>query len=128
MKYSEYIENFLGSLRAVQQEYSVAITAEREANDATQDILHRIELGENSYHDLAKLAKALREVRQERRRAKDVQQELQPIAEWIENNFKVIKALERLLGDVRKSEKSTEGRYYNQKTDIVAKALGGDTE
>ena len=40
MKYSESLENFLGYLREVQQEYNIAGLTEQEANNATQDILH----------------------------------------------------------------------------------------
>ena len=59
MKYSESLENFLGYLREVQQEYNIAGLTEQEANNATQDILHNLELCENKYHDLAKLSIAL---------------------------------------------------------------------
>lgn len=87
--------------------------------------MHNIELCENKYHDYARLSIALRGVRQQRRRAKDKEQELQPIVDFLSNNMKVIKALERLLGDVRKAEKSTEGRSYTPRTDIVERTLGG---
>lgn len=79
MRYSEVISEFLNLIREVQQEYNIAIAEEQDANNATQDILHNIELCENKYHDYARLSIALREVRQQRRRAKDKEQELQPI-------------------------------------------------
>lgn len=123
MKYSERLENFLDFLREAQQEYNIAVSSEQEANDATQDILHTLELEENKYHDCARLAVALREVRQERRAAKDKKQQLQPIIDWIVQNGKTIKTLEQLLGAVRKAEKSLEGRFYKPKTDVVEKAL-----
>lgn len=125
MKYSERLENFLDFLREAQQEYNIAVSSEQEANDATQDILHTLELEENKYHDCARLAVALREVRQERRAAKDKKQQLQPIIDWIAQNGKTIKALEQLLGTARKAEKSLEGRFYKPKTDVVEKALNG---
>ncbi len=123
MKYSESLENFLGYLREVQQEYNIAGLTEQEANNATQDILHNLELFENKYHDCAKLSIALRTVRQERRTAKDTQQILQPIINWIGQNAKTIKSLEQLLGAVRKAEKNMDSRHYNPKTDIIDKTF-----
>lgn len=125
MRYSEPIENFLDFLREAQQEYNIAVSGEQEANDRTQDILHTLELEDNKYHDCARLAVALREVRQERRMAKDKKQQLQPIIDWADANMKVIKNMEQLLGAVRKAEKSLEGRFYKPKTDAVEKALNG---
>lgn len=125
MKYSEHISSFLNLIREAQQEYNIAVSEEQDANNATQDILHSIELSENKYHDYARLAIALREVRQQRRRAKDTVQELQPIVDFSGDNMKFIKALERLLGDVRKAEKGTEGRFYSPRTDIVEQTLRG---
>lgn len=125
LKYSESLENFLGYLREVQQEYNIAGLTEQEANNATQDILHNLELCDNKYHDCAKLSLALRAVRQERRAAKDTQQILQPVISWIGQNAKTIKSLEQLLGAVRKAEKNIDCRHYNPKTDIIDKTFEG---
>ena len=38
--------------------------------------------------------------------------EAAPVLDWIDQNRTTIKNLERLLGDVRKTEKSTENRIY----------------
>lgn len=124
MKYSEQIDGFLTFLRSVAECYSMAVTDENCANDETQDILHCIELDDNRYHDYAKLSMALREVRRKRRVAKDELMQLQPIREWMEENAKAIKSLERALGATRKAERNTEARWYNQKTEIVSETLG----
>lgn len=124
VKYSERISDFLKLLREAQQEYNIAEAEEQDANNATQDILHNLELCENKYHDYARLSIAMREVRRQRRRAKDRIQELQPIVDMMGKDMKVIKALERLLGEVRKAEKGTEGRAYNPRTDVVERTLG----
>ena len=55
---SQGLENFLDYLRATEQQLHIAEQSEQEANDATQDILHRLEL-------------LLGEVRKQERRAKD---------------------------------------------------------
>lgn len=69
----------------------------------------------NDYHDFARLSKELRGVRQKRRAAKDTMSETAPVLDWIDANRSTIKSLERLLGDVRKSEKNTENRIYTPK-------------
>jgi len=121
--YSSNIENFLDFLKEVQQDYNIALSIEEETNAETQDLLHNLELNQNSYHDMAKAAKVLKEVRQKRRQAKDIQLRSVCIINWIEDNNKIIKGIERLLGDVRKAEKIIENRGYLPKTDIVESRL-----
>ena len=117
-KISKGIENFLAYLREMEQLHNISLMNESEANDATQDILHSLELEEHDYHETARLGKKLKEVRQSRRAAKDLIQQIYPIVEWAENNRSVIKGLEQLLGKVRKEEKNTEGRFYTPRTDL----------
>ena len=125
MKYSECIENFLNFLREAQREYNIAADDEKSANGATQDILHSIELGEHKYHEYARLSKALREVRQERRRAKDIEQQIQPLQEWAAENAKAIKNLEQELGAVRKAERNMQGRHHCPIAAVVHELVGG---
>ena len=75
---------------------------------------------------MAKISKVMAQVRRERRKAKDQQQLLQPIVEWIAQNTKVINSLEQLLGAVRRAEKSQEGRSYHPKTNILEQVFTGD--
>lgn len=123
MKYSTKLDEFLSFLRECNQEHEAASAAEAELNDQTQDLLHCLELNDNKYHELARISKALAAVRQGRREAKDKETILEPITEWIQQNGRVIKELERLLGAVRKAERGTEGRIYAPRTDIVDKVL-----
>lgn len=109
---SQGIETFLIYLRETEQRYHMAESDEQEANDMTQDILHSLELQEHDYHEFARLSKKLSGVRQKRRTAKDTMCEAAPVLDWIDANRPVIKSLERLLGDVRKAEKSTKNRIY----------------
>lgn len=83
MKRSEYISAFLDFVREAQIEYDVARMKQSEADSETQDILHRLELHDDSYHDMARLSKTLKEARQDRRAAKDAISELDPICGWI---------------------------------------------
>lgn len=70
MKNSDRIKAFLDWLREVRRDYNIAVEDERVANDQTQDILHSLELDENSYHQSARLSRALRNIRRNRREAK----------------------------------------------------------
>ena len=123
MKYSEHLSGFLEFLRNCETEYNIAVAQQDETNNATQDLLHRLELWEDGYHDLAKISKAMRQVRKDRREAKDTIQKLQPIVDWKKDNQKTIHDLERLLGAVRDQENKTNNRFYNPKTDIIDKVF-----
>ena len=112
MRYSDNIEIFLEFLRQAKREYQISITEEREKDAASQGLDHR-------FHDMAKIAKVRLQVRRERRQAKDRQQVLKPVTDWMYQNARVIKNLEELLGAVRRAEKALEGRTYTQKTDIL---------
>jgi len=120
LKYSEQIEGFLDFLRESKMDYNIAVSTEKDANDKTQDLLHSLELYENTYHEYARAAKKLAKVRQERREAKDKREQLQSVMDWLEENDRVIHGLERLLGNVRKAEKAAEWRFYMQRTDVLA--------
>lgn len=109
---SEQIDCFLTWLRDCEQRFHMAEADEQEANSETQDILHSLELENHDYRDYAKLGKELRQVRQKRRKAKDTLVVLGLVLDWIDANRSVVKSLERLLGDVRRAEKRTEGRIY----------------
>ena len=91
MRYSDNIEIFLEFLRQAKREYQIAITEEREKDAASQDLDHCLELNNNSYHDMAKIAKTITQVRRERRQAKDRQQVLKPVTDWMYQNARVIK-------------------------------------
>lgn len=109
---SKTIETFLAFLRETEQAYRMAEADEQDANDESQDILHSLELKEHTYHEYAQMSKRLKQVRMDRRVAKDLQITTAPVVDWIHENPAVIKRLERLLGDVRKAEKSTQNRIY----------------
>ncbi len=111
-KYSKSIEVFLDFLRDSVTQLNIANAVDAEMNDRTQDILHQLELQDHTYHEYAALSKELKQVRQERRCAKDDINALSPIVEWIEANRTFVKGLEQLLGNVRKAERSTENRIY----------------
>ena len=116
---SHGISNFLEFIRNTQSQYRMAEAEAREADDTTQDILHSLELGEHTYHEYAQLSKQLKRVREQRRRGKDTAVVTAQVVEWAEKNATVIKDLEKLLGEIRKSEKNFANRLYTPKTNNV---------
>ena len=122
---SQGLEQFLDYLRETEQLLHIAEQSEQEANGATQDILHRLELVELDCNATCDLAFKLREVRQRRRKAKDQMDQAAPIVEWLEDRRPVVKELERLLDEVRKQERRARDRIYTPKTSILEGDAGG---
>lgn len=120
---SNNIETFLDWIRECGTIYNINLENEMEAVAETQDILHKLELDETTYHEKAKLAKTLSDVRKKRRESKDNAAILEPIVNWRDCNKQAIHSLEKLLGEVRKEEAKTEGRAYYPRTEVVQKAL-----
>lgn len=112
---SQYIELFLNFIRKAGSEYEWHKEKEKEQDSLTQDILHCLELEEMGYHERARLGKYLSDVRKERRKHKDALEELEPVIQFIDGNRKAIKAMEQMLGAVRKQEKYHENRSYHPK-------------
>lgn len=121
MKDSEPIEAFLNYLREAVRQCKQAASDEKLADEQTQDILHRLELYADDYHETARLAKLLRQVRQRRRKAKEAYECLNPVANWAKENASVVKRLEQLLGTVRKSEERQAKRLWMPHTHILDK-------
>lgn len=77
---------------------------------ATQDLLHELELGE--YKDRGRVATKLSQVRKDRRFYKDLVEEAEITANWLENNKKQVENLKFALGKMRKVEGYHKDRKY----------------
>lgn len=116
---SDELKSFLDGVREAKTTLNIAIADEAETNQQTQDILHAIEMEEYNPRRTSALVKTLGSVRKRRRAAKEAIERLTPVVEWSKDNQNVIKSLERLLGDLRKTERHQEGRIYTHRTDIL---------
>lgn len=116
---SEHLAEFLKFIRDASSQYEMARLDEEEANLETQDILHALELCAHPYHKKARIAVKLGEVRRRRRVAKNATYIYGPIADWADQNKAALKSLERLLGDVRKTENIQKNRCYVNRTSIM---------
>lgn len=63
--------------------------------------------------------KKIKSVRLKRRTAKDAKTEAEPVMRWLKESPQTVRALEQLLGEVRKAEKYNSNRHYINKTDIL---------
>lgn len=114
---SENIDAFLEFLRDCESQFKMAEAEEQEANAATNDINHFLELEEHDETEILRFAKELIKIRRQRRDAKNKIETLGPVLSWIDENMSVIKGLERLLGEVRKVERKAENRAYVPRID-----------
>ena len=117
--FSNRIESFLRFCRECVDANRRASIAEMDADNQIQDILHNIELNENYPDDYILQGLALKNIRKDRREAKDVIRITYPVVQWVNQNQKTINELEKLLGAVRKAEKNTVGRMYSNRTKIL---------
>lgn len=112
MNTSETISSFLEFLKECDRQYDAQYEFVGIKDKESQDLLHKLELQPLTYHQTARLASELRQVREDRREAKDQVAVLTPVMEYYRSNTTAIKTLERMLGEVRKAEKSLENRIY----------------
>lgn len=119
VKASKDLERFLDFLKSAESQLDQATAGQQEAEAETQDILHSLELEKHSYHEMAALSRKLAEVRQARRQNKDIVSQLTPVVEWTRENNAAVRSLQRLLGDLRKVERSAQNRFYTPRTDIL---------
>lgn len=111
-KISEIISDFVKFLNDAQFSYTYMSEKLGEQDKITQDILHQLELDSLKYNERAKIATRLAAARKQRRIFKDSVEELEPIADFLEDNKKLINNLGALVGTVRKQEKYHSNRQY----------------
>lgn len=106
------IEHFLNFLKEAEITHRLYTEYQKEQEDLTQDLLHKLELEELTENDKRRLATQLRINRKDRRFFKDKVEELAPICNFVSENKKVFQNLTNVLGEVRKQEKYHEHRTY----------------
>lgn len=83
---SKGLESFLAFLRETTERHRMAEADRAEAEAATQDLLHALELGDDKAPGRARLGLKIREVRRQRRTAKDIAEQTRPVVDWVEQN------------------------------------------
>ena len=116
---SDKIADFLSYMEEQCQMYDIARDMLKECDEATQDILHKMEIDPVKYKERARLATKLQSIRRQRRTAKDMTETTKIISIWVKDNKSIIGSLQRLLGDVRKAEKKQQNITYIPRTNVI---------
>lgn len=116
---TQQLRSFVSFLRAVQPRYNENFRIVGECDLQGQDILHRTEMDRDM--DLFggyRMYKLTREVRRKRRVCKNENDLLRPVFTFLEQHPDFITTLERLLGDVARTQSAIDERRYTMRTDI----------
>lgn len=117
----QYLTQFLQQSRDARRRYEEAVRQEQYPNDATQDLLHTIELAPSKVEGMD-LVKIIHDLRVARRDAKKELEVTQLWADWAQQNKKAIDTLEQCLGQMRKILRRQPRDAYRYRTDIVTEA------
>lgn len=112
---SEQIGRLLAALADVQKVYSTSNERVQHMDRLTQDLLHALELQDNTYHERARIATELQQCRAQRRPYKDNIYRTEPIAGFLRSDKgeKFIRQLEYLRGLAQHAERTPLGRKYS---------------
>lgn len=112
------ITNFFQAARAAEADLQEATAHEQYTNDATQDLLHTVELAPKQI-DAETLKWKLHELRVERRAAKQELEVANIWDQWARENKKALDVLNNRLGVIRKIIRRQPNDFYCYKTDIL---------
>lgn len=113
---SQSVEEALKVFKQAEESLSMAQGELEFCDKKTQDLLHEIELCDQTYHERAHAATQLRDVRQRRRVAKDIIDTVTPLFEWCKAQTGAVNQLKQCLGAMRRAEERAEGRVYCRRT------------
>ena len=91
----------LARLRELNALYGMAVSEQEETERLICDVEHELELQPHAYHERARLANLLAGTLKRRRVAKDTQRALKPVRDLFDFGGDCIRALERMLGEMR---------------------------
>ena len=126
--YSDALSEFIKFFKKAEEDKRIADLTLSDTDKMLSDLEHELEFGSRTYHERAKIAGKISEIRKERRAAKYTIEQLTPVQDWIDKNQHVLRGLEKLLGEVRKAEAHTdpEKLFYNYRTDIIKELFDDD--
>lgn len=111
---SEAVSDFLETMREYNISFAYSQDRQKKLEAEINDIEHRLELEDMSYHDRAKLAATLTDKLRERRYEKDNCENLAPLVKaWKDANQ--LRGMENALGEARKVENRLKNRVYKFK-------------
>lgn len=118
---SSEVENFLDFVNAAVESYEMALSDISRLDQELSDIEHYLELENCDAVTLVKLAKKLRDVRRERRNAKETIEVCKPICQWADDCKKALSALgsSKTLQAIKNIEYRQNTRVYTIRSDIL---------
>lgn len=108
--YEKVLRDFVKAVQTASSEHKYYYDLVGKYDKGSQDYIHQIELGKAS--ERAKYATRFARHLEERRFVKDKVARTAPIAQWLNDNQAQFKAIERLLGDVRRETDKLKNRKY----------------
>ena len=115
----QYLTAFLQQSRDAKRRWEEATALEAYPNEATQDILHTIELAPERMNGVD-VVSVLHELRMQRREAKKELEVTNLFYQWATENAKALNTLEQTLGQMRKVLRRQPSDAYRYKTGIIA--------
>ena len=109
---AKILETFLDMVQDAEKQYEIAHAEVNQKDSETQDYMHALELQNLSYNQCCKVATKLKKCRQQRRKNKDIVEQLQPLISYINKNKNILNGLKGLLGELRKQDKYLNSRQY----------------
>ena len=120
---TEDIETIKDILKSIDDQYAWAWAENKYCDNKTQDLLHEMELLDNTYHQTAHLGVELSNIRRRRRDAKNLIELLGPIVSWKKKWPAAITELNGVIGKMREAEELQRTTRYTTKTDDSKKVI-----
>lgn len=119
----EALQEILGIMKAIEQNYFNAKKTEEELNNQQSDLLHALELDLDN-EELDAVNKALRELRIKRRDIKDTVINLTEAQSFIKDNYKFMSEVGGLIQKMqRTAQKVSNRRYFLRDCEAISKVI-----
>lgn len=116
----EIIEEFNHLLKEVEQLFNENESIRKESDARLTDLLHYAELhADLNASQGYRVYKQITDARRERRRAKNENELLEPLLEFMRQNPKVVNDIGTLLGRLRGTKRCIDQRIYMARTKII---------
>lgn len=116
----EIVEEFNTLLKEAEQVYDENETIRKGSDAQITDLLHYAELhGDLNACDGYRVYRQIADSRRTRRRAKDENELLEPLLEFMHQNPKLVNDIGALVGRIRGTKRCIDQRVYQARTDII---------
>lgn len=117
-KLSEQINEFADMINRCANVYKTNKNIESEMFKKQTDLLHDFEEPDLTYHEIARIGKAMRELRLHRRGYKNEYILYEPIVDFLKKYKTLVEDLRTLSENIVKVEKHLSNQYYNKRSKV----------